>query len=363
MKEKYYDLKPILSKNADYNIIFGERSNGKTYALLKYLIEQYAKTEKQGAIVRRWKEDFIGKRGASMFDALVANNEVSKITGGIWTDVYYYSGRWYLCRYDDEGHRTQDEKPLCYGFSIASMEHDKGTSYPNVTTIVFDEFLTRQYYLPDEFVLFLNTVSTITRHKKDVKIFMLGNTVNKYCPYFNEMGLKHVKDMTPGTIDVYTYGDSSLTVAVEYVKPNKAGKESDKYFAFDNPKLQMITGGAWEIGVYPHCPCKIRPADILYRYYIVFDGDPLTCEIISHDGLYFTFIYRKTTELQERDTDLIYSTEFDPRPNFRRKITVPRSNLEKKIVEFFIKDKVFYDSNETGEIVRNYLQWCKKGGD
>ena len=31
---KFYSLTPILQKEAQYNIIFGERSNGKTYAIL-----------------------------------------------------------------------------------------------------------------------------------------------------------------------------------------------------------------------------------------------------------------------------------------------------------------------------------------
>lgn len=363
MKQKFYDLKPILAKNADYNIIFGERSNGKTYAVLKHILEGYARNGRQGSIIRRWHEDFVGKRGASVFDALVANGEVSKITNGEWEQVYYFSGRWYLCNYDEKGNRQTSEEPFCYGFSLASMEHDKGTSFPNVDTILFDEFLTRQAYLPDEFVLFMNVISTIIRHRKDnIKIFMLGNTVNKYCPYFSEMGLKHVKDMEPGDIDIYTYGDSSLTVAVEYVKPNRQGKESDKFFAFDNPKLKMISSGAWEIGIYPHCPCRIRPNEVLFKYYIQFDADVLTCEIVLHEDMYFTFIYRKTTELEERKDDLIYSTNFDARPNFRRKITKPRSDLERRIAEFYIKDKVFYDSNETGEIVRNYLIWCGKEG-
>ena len=48
-KPKFYDLKAILSKNADYNVIFGERSNGKTYAALKYGLENYIKTGKQMA--------------------------------------------------------------------------------------------------------------------------------------------------------------------------------------------------------------------------------------------------------------------------------------------------------------------------
>ena len=181
MRNKFYSLKNILSKNAQYNMIFGERSNGKTYAVFKYALEKYAADGKQLAIVRRWSDDFTGKRGQTMFDALVATGDVTKITGGKWTNIYYYGSKWFLCRYED-GQRITDEKPFAYGFSISAMEHDKSTSYPDITTICFDEFLTRTMYLADEFVLFMNVVSTIVRHRTDVKIFMLGNTVNKYCP-------------------------------------------------------------------------------------------------------------------------------------------------------------------------------------
>lgn len=367
MKNKFYDLKPILALNADYNIIIGERSNGKTYAVLKYMVEQYYNKHIQGAIIRRWRDDFVGKRGASMFDALTVNGEIKKITKNEWTDIYYFSGRWYLCRYEDNN-RVTDEKPFCYGFAITSMEHDKSTSYPEVGTILFDEFLSRSGYLPDEFVLFTNVLSTIIRHKTDVngemiRIFMLGNTVSMYSPYFSEMGLKHLKNLEPGRIDVYTYGESKLKVAVEYIKPTKQGKASDKYFAFDNPKLKMITGGAWEIGIYPHSPCKIKPKDVIFTYYIVFDVDTLQCDVVRTEDKFFTFIHKKTTPLEERSNDLIYTTAFDARPNFRRKITLPRSDFERRISEFYIKDKIFYDSNETGEIVRNYLIWCGKAGE
>lgn len=368
MKEKWYNLEPILATESDYHVIFGERSNGKTYSVLKYMIKRYIKHGIKGAYVRRWRDDFIGQRGASIFDALVADNKIYEITNGEWTDVYYFSGRWYLCRYNEKNERIMEEKPFCYGFALTTMEHDKSTSFPEVGTILFDEYLTRNGYLPDEFVLFTNVISTIIRHKthvfgQPIKIFMCGNTVNKYaCPYYSEMGLTHVKDMKHGDIDVYNYGDSGLKVAVEYCKPNKNGKPSDKFFAFDNPKLKMITGGAWEIGIYPHCPCKIRPKDIIFKYYIVFDSEILECQVVRNEEMFFTFIHRKTTPLEELSTDLIYSTEFDARPNFRRKITKPRSDLEKRISEFYIKDKIFYDCNDTGEIIRNYLIWCGKDG-
>lgn len=359
-KQKFYSLKTILSKDAQYNIIFGERSNGKTYSVLKYGLEKFCKTGEQTAIVRRWSEDFKGKRGATMYQSLVNNNEIEKLTNGKWTDVYYYSGRWYLCKYNEKDERTVLEKPISYGFALGSMEHDKSTSYPEITTILFDEFLTRTMYLPDEFVLFMNVLSTIIRHRKNVKIFMLGNTVNKYCPYFNEMGLRHIKDMNVGDIDIYTYGDSDLKVAVEYCKPNKQGKESDTYFAFDNPKLNMITGGAWEVNIYPHCPIKYAPKDIKFTYFIIFDGETLQCEIIMKDNNNFTFIHRKTSPIKDEEKDLVYSTEYKPLPNWKRKINKPTTELEKKIALYFAKDKVFYQDNDVGEIVRNYLLWCGK---
>lgn len=359
-KSKFYSLKNILDKNAQYNVIFGERSNGKTYSVLKYGLEKFCKTGEQMALIRRWREDFIGKRGSSMFQALVTNHEIERLTNGEYTDIYYYASRWFLCKYDEKGNRILNEKPLAFGFSLGSMEHDKSTSYPEITTILFDEFLTRTMYLPDEFVLFMNVISTIIRHRTNVKIFMLGNTVNKYCPYFNEMGLKHIKEMKQGDIDVYCYGDSDLKVAVEYCKANKQGKKSDTYFAFDNPKLSMITGGAWELNIYPHCPIKYAPKDIKFTYFIIFDSETLQCEIIRKDKNDFTFIHRKTTPLKDIEKDLIYSTDYMPLPNWKRKINKPTTELEKKIVSYFIKDKVFYQDNDTGEIVRNYLIWCGK---
>lgn len=366
-KQEYYNLQPILNEHAHYNLIIGERSNGKTYSVLLYIVRLYAKKGYQGALLRRMQEDFVGKRGSSLFNPLVENGEVSKATGGEYDDVYYYASRWYFCKYieDDKGRkeRVVDETPFMYAFAISQMEHEKGNGYPKVKNIVFDEFITRMGYLRDEFVLFMNTLSTIIRSRDDVRIFMLGNTVNKYCPYFDEMGLRHIKEMKQGEIDVYQLKHTSgkiLKVAVEYCKPFEKGKSSDFYFAFDNQKLEMITNGVWEIDIYPHCPYRYRPKDILFTYFIQFDDNLLQCEIVLVDDVYFTFIHRKTTPLKNPDTELIYSTRHDARPNWRRKITKPHLDIEHKIAAFYATDKVFYQDNEVGEVVRNYLIWCGK---
>lgn len=367
-KNNFYSLEKILSKEATYNMIIGMRSNGKTYACLKYALDNYIKGNGQGAIIRRYREDFRGKRGSSFFSPLIENDEIRKATNGEWTGVYYYSSQWFLCRIDDNnpGKIIHDDKPFCYGFAISEMEHDKSSAYPNVTTIIFDEFLTRNGYLSDEFVLFMNTLSTIIRYRDNVKIFMLGNTVTKDCPYFKEMGLSHISEMQAGTIDVYTYGDSRLKVAVEYCGlPEgraKKGNPSDFYFAFDNPKLRMITASVWEIGVYPHLTVKYLNKDIVFTYFIKYQEHLLQCEVVMKDNYDFTFIHPKTTPLQKPDKDIIFDDEIRPMVNYSRKLTQGKnlSKLTRKILAYYTNEKVFFSDNETGEVVRNYLEWCNR---
>lgn len=358
---EYYTTEEIDKYKAHYNVIFGKRSNGKTYSVLKKIIENFAENRKQGAYIRRYREDFKGKRGDSMFDALVKDGVIEEVTEGQWTCVKYYSDRWYFAKPDEStGRLIADSEPFCYGFSLAQMEHDKSTSYPNVTIVFFDEFISRIGYLPNEFVLFMNVLSTIIRQRNDVTIYMSGNTVNKYCPYFAEMGLGHIEKMEPGTIDVYKYGESKLKVAVERTKDhNLDGRKSEVYFAFDNPSLQMITGGAWELDLYPHIPREYDEGDEIFKYFIVFNDQILQCEILNYDDCCFTYIHRKTGDIKHPESDIIFSDQYDPRPNHIRNIRKPTNNCTRKIADFFREDRVFYQDNDVGELVRNYLMYCQ----
>lgn len=357
---KYYNTKRIDKYNATYNVIFGERSNGKTYALLLKALKNYLESGSQFAYVRRWKEDIIGRRATRLFGGINGNNEVQRLTGGAFEGVHYYAGRFYLCNYDENGKAIySDNEILGYTFALSDGEHDKSTSFPNIRLIVFDEFLTPRVYLQDEFVLFMNTVSTIVRKRTDVKIYMLGNTVNRYAPYFNEMGLNHVEKMEQGTIDVYTYGTSDLTVAVEYCASQKTDDESNHYFAFDNPKLNMITSGAWEIDIYPHLPHKYTPQDVLLTYFIIFNESIFQCEIINKEGSYFTYIHKKTTDIQNPDRDIIYSLDYDPRPNHSRNLFKPINTVQKRIQWFYSTDRVYYQNNSVGDTINNFLNICR----
>jgi hypothetical protein len=301
---KYYSLKRILAKDCTYNVIFGERSNGKTYSVLKYGVEQYFKTGGQLAIVRRWKEDITGRRASDIFSALIANDEINTLSGGNFTGVYYWGGKFFLCNYDEKGKVIyNDSDCFAYVFALSDTEHNKSISYPKVTTVLFDEFITKLVYLNDEFVLFMNTLSTIVRQRANVKIFMLGNTVNKFCPYFAEMGLNHVLKMEQGAIDVYTYGN--------------------------------------------------------FIYFIEFEEQLFQCEIVSRGTNYFTFIHRKTTGLKDLSNDIIYSLDYHAELNYNRNIYKPITQLQKRILWFYQTDRVFYQDNDVGNSINTYLTLCR----
>lgn len=359
-KTTYYTTARIDRKNATYNVIFGERSNGKTYALLRKCLVNYVKTGAQMAYVRRWKEDITGRRAQRLYAGLNENGEVEKITKGQFTGVHYWAGKWYLCTYDDTGKAIySDNDVIAFSFALSDGEHDKSTSFPRIETIVFDEFLTNRLYLNDEFILFMNTVSTIVRHRENVKIYMLGNTVNKFCPYFQEMGLNHIPKMEQGTIDVYRYGTSELTVAVEYCSNQNENKKSNKYFAFNNPKLEMITSGAWELSIYPHLPYKYKPKHIMLTFFIVFNDVTYQCEVIDLDNIYFIYIHNKTTPIKNPNEQLIYSLDFNPELNYNRSIYKPINKVQQRISWFFNNDRVYYQNNEVGDAINNYLKICK----
>lgn len=358
---KYWSIKKIMSKQADYNIIIGERSNGKTYGTLKYMLENYCTGKGKGVYMRRWGEDIRPKRAGRTFEPFVLNGTVEKLTGGKFNRIAYKNSCWYLGVFDENLQKiVTEENPFCYALAINDMEHTKSVSFPEVTTIVFDEFLTRGAYLVDEFMLFMNSLSTIIRDRDGVKIFMLGNTVNQYCPYFEELGLTHIQHQKQGTIDVYDYGDSELKVAVEYCGNSIIPKPSNKYFAFNNPRLQMVKKGTWEIGIYPHLPYKYNASDVMGVFFIDFDGNVVQGDMIQTKEDLFIYIHKKTTPIKDETKDLIFRLESTTRHNICSNLYKPSNKACSVILQLFNLNHVFYQTNQIGEIVHNYILECKK---
>ena len=267
---EHYDIGPIDKTSAVYRMIVGQRSNGKTYKCCEHIVEDYLEEGKRGAYIRRYEESITPKNIQNLFSPHL--KKIWELSNHKWNAVYYRAKEFHMCLIDNTGQIVEkDPTAFCVTAAINTAENTKGEDRGEIHTIVFDEFATRSGYLNNEFVRFMNLLSTLIRDRDTAVIYMLANTVNKYCPYFNEMGLKHIDSLPKGEIAVYSYGDSRLTVAVERCDAVEATKQTaSKYFAFDNPQLQMITTGEWEFQLYPRPPYEIMKEDIVLTFYIQF---------------------------------------------------------------------------------------------
>ena len=91
----YYSFKRTLSlyPDAKYYLIFGERSNGKSYSILEYALERFEESNYTEAFgyIRRWSEDVVSRLMMQVFKSLKCNdknvNVISKITKGKYNEV------------------------------------------------------------------------------------------------------------------------------------------------------------------------------------------------------------------------------------------------------------------------------------
>ena len=369
---KYFDIEDTMSeleKDPDirYYLYFGERSAGKSYSTAMKILKHYIKSNGQrvAGIARRWDDDWGSNVAATYFSALEANGEILKLTKGVYDRVWYHSHKWYLARYDEETEKLiKHPDPFAYAFAINTWEKTKASQYPNMDYLVLEEFISHHYVGADlaEFQLFLNLVSTLARDREEFKVILLGNSIAKYGnPYFRGMGIENkVLRMEPGDTVVFSNDFNKLKIAVTFTDPPVEGKKSDILFDFtDNAAARQITSGEWQIEAhFPSLPLgtKILPKDVIYKYYIVYTDNVLQADIVRQGNSVYTFVHRKTTELQERPQDLIFTLDPDIRPNVRRNILKVYDKISEKIAKFYKTDSVYCQDAEVGEILYSYME-------
>lgn len=378
--DDFYDVRKTLKMypDADIYMVIGKRSNGKTYSVLDYVLERYALYGEQFAYIRRFNEEIRPKWVDELFTWHVKNGRFvywfSKTDGPMWNSTVTKSNRIYCQKitYSDGKKQVEkDEKPIGYCLSLNTWEHSKGITLPGVQTILFDEFLSREGYLPDEVNTFQQLLSSIIRSKDDVKVFMLANTVNVTSPYFTELGLYHIGEMEPGTIQQYKAADNTGEYIVEYTNARgKGGKGSDKYFnIFDNESSRMITTGQWETSTYPRLPFSAKNAEEVAKAYFMYARDVALCRVLLYNNDVVAFFEPRNARRMFEDVDyhilkkqfrdiVLYADYPFIGAGKHVAITREQDNLSKLIINCLKRGKACYSSNTVGELIRNYLMWA-----
>lgn len=352
---KYWDRTALDSTGALYRLAIGGRGNGKTYSWCRSILESYFDKKEQAAYIRRFAEELMPKNISGLFNPHY--DYIKKKSKGKYNGVFYRAKEFRLCYYEDDGTLTaKDSTPFCITADLNTSMVTKGADRAPVTSILFDEFMTRNLYLKDEFILFQNLLSSLIRDRNNVIIYMFGNTVNRYCPYWEEMGLKGAAKIQQGEIQTYQYGDTGLSLALEYCPDvSDQRKDTSKYFAFDNPQIRMISSGAWEIALYNRCPYKLFDEDILKEFYVCFQGETIKGKVIRKENDYFLFFHQHTRDTKLKPTDIVYCDFAAPSQYWVYNALDAPTLVHKEIIRLLQRKKVFMSTNEVGEVVRNYF--------
>lgn len=350
-----YSLEDILKIGPLIALIYGKRSNGKTYAGAELILKDYLSTGQRGVWVRRTDIVFKDPKVKGMFNPLI---EEGILNGTPWDGVEYRQEAWWLYSYDEDlEKKIFDKNPFCYAANIALAESRKGGSYENVHWVCVDEFISRDgAYLNDEPILFANLMSTIVRYQDKARFLMFANTVNIDSPYFDAFGIDPRK-IKAGEIALFENADGDK-LAVEYVETRSGVvSKSDKYFGFfKSSRVQMITQGTWEMASYPRLPVEYTAKNVYGTFYIVWKTEQLACDVVSTDDSRFIYIYNY--EGATDNNDLIFCPIEDCRRNWHQNLLNYNHKSFNSINRLISDNKLFYEDDKIGEIFRNYLKFC-----
>lgn len=164
--------------DADFYIILGQRANGKSTSVGSFFIDE---NDKDGSMFAYFSR--------------MANISIIK---DMEEGNGYFTG--YLEKYALDNYHKKftvkdnaiylGDKPICKQFSLSLSGKYKSKQYDdNYKFILFEEFVSEDgMYIRNEWQRFNSVISTITRNR-GAKVFLIGNTVSRFNPYFENFGI------------------------------------------------------------------------------------------------------------------------------------------------------------------------------
>lgn len=147
-------------------MILGARGCGKSFGAKLKVIKKYEKNKKQFVYVRRTQEE-LKLVCKTLFNDLNAS--------GLTNSFVTYQNGCFLV----------DNEVVGYAMALSKAGNYKSSSYPEVDTMIFDEFLIDEkgHYLKNEPKLLLDLIETVFRMRSNFVVYMLSNSTTLNNPY------------------------------------------------------------------------------------------------------------------------------------------------------------------------------------
>lgn len=341
LKKKYWSNKKILAEKAQYNILLSQRSTGKSYATKTYILKNAYESSKMFIYLRRYSMDSKPSNVESYFGDI----PIDTITNGEYDCIIGIAGKIYFGKYGDDL-KPKKGKLIGYYTALSAYEHYKSLTYPDVNDVVYEEFITDNGYLPNEVSKLMNFISTVFRDKTG-SVWLIGNTISRYCPYFTEWGLNKIAKQKPGTIDIYKYKSKDIegneittNIAVEFCA--NPGSDSKMFFGTIGENVKG-TGQIWEIKEMPHMP--EGDYTMLYELLIRDSGFSFVVQLMVGDnGGLFLYAYPFTGN---RRIQRIIQKDFSPDPFISNKF-LDKINAEVIMRKCLNENKICFSDNLCG---------------
>lgn len=350
---KYYDIANLLSTKAQYFMLLGQRSNGKSYQAKKTILQDaydYLKTDgEMGSrfiYLRRWVTDIKAKAVKAYFDDFTEFNKEGKLavrdlTEGMYIDIEAWNGYIYFVGIDEKGDRYRTN-PIGRYCALNEYERYKSQAFINYYNIIYEEFITDSTYLDDEPTQLQQFVSTVLREEEG-RVFLIGNTLSRVCPYFSEWCLDGVLKQKQGTIEIYHHhvDNEVIDIAVEY-----CAKADIKNKMFFGQSSKQIVSGEWDTKDVPKLPRPMKDYERVYEVSVEYQSFKFILDLLIEKemGGAIVYIYPNTNG---RKIDRIVTDVFSDSPFISKRLDVTK-RPEALITECFRKGKVCYSDNLTG---------------
>jgi hypothetical protein len=181
--QKY--MQKTLSYNAPITICVGGNSIGKTYSFTHQAVKEFIDSGKEFGWIRRYSTE-LKIAANSLFDDLVEHND---FPGYIFKTN---AERGYIAK-KPKGNAKPDWQVCCHFFALTKQQTYKGTAYPKIKRLIFDEYIretnTPPGYLKSDFKTLMKLWKTVARKRKDCQLYLLSNAVDLVNPAFLWLGI------------------------------------------------------------------------------------------------------------------------------------------------------------------------------
>lgn len=342
---KHYNIDNLVNQNADINICWGERSNGKSYqAKHKRGVIKYLETGKRFILMRRFREEITNEKIEKYFEDV----DIEKLTKGKYNCITTYRKQIFLSNFDSEKFKITRGEKIGYAVALSTEQNYAGGSFLDVEDIIFEEFMTRSRYLSNEPTKLMNFYATVDRKRGTTKLWLIGNTISRVCPYLYEWGLSNIiakqKQGTIETKEIEAGDDDIVKLAIEYCESTGTSSHTIGW------NKDMMNDGSWQSSPQPHLPKSKKEYNILYRIGFMYQSFKFIGEFLQDKETKDVcwFIYPHEKELDEKlvkFTDVIKPSIYYQRNIYD--ITIKNENLQKLLMTFR-EDKIFYSTDLCG---------------